>query len=160
MEKFERPTISFDLSHQYNSAKSIMDSMEQNRALQIKHEENEEEKREYLRNISDNSGETLNVLKEMNEILKKQNQLLEQENGQLNSQLKEIVEVITLLVNVTKDASSTMDDDMKQANALALQLCVTSEENEKFDWKTFLANTSINGVMLGLQIFLHQHGLL
>ena len=74
--------------------------------------------------------------------------------------MEKIVEVIELLVDVTKDASDVQEENMEQANALALQLCVIAEENGKFKLKEFLSNTTANGLILGLQVFLNQHGLL
>ncbi len=164
MDSFERPVLNLDLSSQYNSAMGVAEKMKLNResidAMARKQEEIEEEKRVNLRRIADNSEETVNSLKETNELLKKQIGLLEEKNEKLNVQLDEIIGAIKLLVEVTRDVGDTQEKNMTQANALALQLCVTAEENVKFDWKTFLANTSANGLMLGLQVFLHQHGLI
>lgn len=64
------------------------------------------------------------------------------------------------MVEGTKEADENQEEMMRQALALAVQLNVTVEENSKFNWKELLANTSINAVFLGIQCFLHQHGIL
>jgi predicted RNase H-like nuclease (RuvC/YqgF family) len=120
----------------------------------------EEEQRQNIRKIAENSEETVNSLKETNTILKENNELLKEKNEILVSKLDEINNVINLLVNATREESKNQEDVMEQALALAVQLNVATEENSKVNWKELIANTSINTVLLSLQVFLNQRGLL
>lgn len=117
-------------------------------------------KRESLRIIAENSEETVASLKETNAILKENNQLLREKNDMLSEKLQSIADIIESLVEFSKEASEDQEELMKQALSLAVQLNVTVEENGKLNWKEKFANMSISAVMVGLQVFLHQHGLI
>ena len=123
-------------------------------------ERNEAEKRKDLKRIADNSEETVTSLKETNAILKENNQLLREKNDSLTEKLQAINDVIERLVSISKEMGEDQEELMKQALSLAVQLNVTEEENGKFNWKETFANASISTGMIGLQMFLHQHGLL
>ena len=118
------------------------------------------QKRESLRIIAENSEETVASLKETNAILKENNQLLREKNDMLSEKLQGITDIIESLAEFSKEASEDQEELMKQALSLAVQLNVTAEENGKFNWKETFANTSISAAMVGLQVFLHQHGLI
>ncbi len=85
---------------------------------------------------------------------------MENDNKRLNTQVEEIVRIINFLVEITQKANDKQSESMETVNALALQLNLTAEENSKFDWKKFIADTSVNGIFLGIQLYLKQHGLL
>lgn len=49
---------------------------------------------------------------------------------------------------------------LRQAVALAVQIDMSITENGKFDWKNAFANTTTTGLFMGLQVYLHNKGLL
>ena len=48
----------------------------------------------------------------------------------------------------------------REAEALAIQIDMSITENGKFDWKNALTNTTTTGLFMGLQVYLHNKGLL
>lgn len=113
-----------------------------------------------LQIIANNSEETVKALKESNELLKENNQLLREKNEELNSRLGKIKDIIDYMAEISKEASENQEDLMKQALDLVLQLNITEEKNGNINWKEFLTNSSVSVVLLGLQVFLHQRGLM
>ncbi len=168
MDPFDISEFQLALMPQINASQRIMADLEKQHQDMIEtmaeaNEErarNEEEKRTSLRKIAEYSEETVNSLKETNSILKENNRLLKEKNETLNIKLEEIAKVITELASITKEECENQDDMMKQALALAVQLNITAEENTKLSWKDVLANTSAGAFILGLQVFLHQRGVL
>ena len=167
MDSVDITKLQLDLQHQINTFPNLADSIgEQQRRMMDSIAEaneerirNEEEKRDNLRRIADNSEETVNSLKETNKILNENNQLLREKNEDLSAKLQEILNTINMLVDLTKETSENQEEMMKQALSLAVQLNVTTEENGKTDWKAIFANTSVSTMLLGLQLYLKQHGL-
>lgn len=168
MDGFDFSNIKFDLTSQMNMTQGIMADMENQHQAMIDsiaaaNEErwkNEEEKKQSLRKIAENSEETVNSLKEANSILKENNLLLREKNEVLLKKLEEIGSAINILLDVTMESDENQEDMMKQALALAVQLNVAMEDNGKLNWKEVMANTSISSMILALQVFLHQRGLL
>lgn len=168
MDKLDISNLQLNLQPTTNFAQNIMADMEAQQrstinAINVANRErarNEAEKRESLRIIAENSEETVASLKETNAILKENNQLLREKNDMLSEKLQGITDIIESLAEFSKEASEDQEELMKQALSLAVQLNVTAEENGKFNWKETFANTSISAAMVGLQVFLHQHGLI
>lgn len=123
-------------------------------------EANEREKRESLKRIADNSEDTVNALKETNELLKQNNELLKRENENLSQKLDGINRVLGNLFEIETENRDDQKEFYKQALALAIQIDVSITENGKFDWKDALANTTTSGLLMALQVYFHNKGLL
>lgn len=138
---------------QKESFKAMQDAVEER-------ERNEQEKRESLRRIADNSQDTVNALKETNELLKQNNELLKRENESLSQRLDEMSKILGGLFELEEENSDEQKELLRQAVALAIQIDMSITENGKFDWKNALTNTTTTGLFMGLQVYLHNKGLL
>lgn len=123
-------------------------------------ERNEQEKRENLRRIADNSQDTVNALKETNELLKQNNDLLKRENESLSQRLDEVSKILAGLFELEEENGDEQKELLRQAVALAIQIDMSITENGKFDWKNALTSTTTTGLFMGLQVYLHNKGLL
>lgn len=123
-------------------------------------ERNEQEKRESLKRIANNSEDTVNALKETNELLKQNNELLKRENEWLSQKLDKVGSILGDLFEFEEGKVDEQTELMRQAVALAVQIDMSITENGKFDWKGTLANTTTTGLFMGLQVYLHNKGLL
>lgn len=135
------------------SFKAIQETVEER-------ERNEQEKRESLKRIANNSEDTVNALKETNELLKQNNELLKRENEWLSQKLDKVGSILGDLFEFEEGKVDEQTELMRQAVALAVQIDMSIAENGKFDWKGTLANTTTTGLFMGLQVYLHNKGLL
>lgn len=135
------------------SFKAIQETVEER-------ERNEQEKRESLKRIANNSEDTVNALKETNELLKQNNELLKRENEWLSQKLDNMGSILGDLFEFEEGKADEQTELMRQAVALAIQIDMSITENGKFDWKGTLANTTTTGLFMGLQVYIHNKGLL
>lgn len=158
----------FNLNPQIDMCQAINRQFEERqretfRAVETAREErerNEREKRESLKRIADNSEDTVNSLKETNELLRQNNELLKLENENLSQRLDDISRILSKLFELEEENGDAQKDLLQQAVALAVQIDMSITENGKFDWKSALANTTTTGLFMGLQVYLHSKGLL
>ena len=123
-------------------------------------ERNEQEKRDSLKRIADNSEDTVNALKETNELLRQNNELLKRENESLSQRLEQVNKILENLFELEEENGEEQKELIQQALALAIQIDMSISENGKFDWKSAFANTTTTGLFMGLQVYLHSKGLL
>lgn len=157
-----------NLTPTINMCQSISREIEENQrnamraieATQREKERNEREKRENLKRIADNSEDTVKALKETNELLRQNNELLKRENENLSQRLAEMNKILGNLFELEEENGDDQKELLRQAVALAVQIDMSITENGKFDWKGALANTTTTGLFMGLQVYLHNKGLL
>ena len=167
-EPFENSKLGFGLlPKQYISPERLAEMQARNRHmldLEAKFNQEKETREEdnhlNLQAIKESTSETVQTLKETNAILKENNQLLKEKNEMLMSKLELICDVINQLADCYKESSENQEEAIKQALALVVQLNVTAEDNQKENWKDILTGTSAGTILLGLQVLLHQHGLI
>ncbi len=121
---------------------------------------NEQEKRDSLRRIAENSEDTVKSLKEINELLSENNALLKRENEKLLNQLNDVKVLIGNLFDMEDIKGEEHKILMQQAIELASKIDASIIANGKFDWKTVFADTSITGMFMALQIYFHNKGLM
>lgn len=156
-----KPQLSADFSAIIrNSARQNMEvfsAMEEAREERLAQEK---EKREALIRIADNSENTVSSLKETNDLLRENNDLLRKENSYLSSTLDEMNNVLKSLFEFEKEIGNDNNDLLRQATALAVQIDMSINENGKLNWKELLANYTSSAIFMGIQVFLHNKGLL
>lgn len=168
MDNFDMSKFNMSLQTSYDMAQDISWEFEENqrnaiRALEMTRQEQErkeQEKRDNLKRIADNSDDTVSSLKEINDLLRQNNELLQKENDILNEKLLGIHQVLKNLFELEKENGENQEELMKQALSLAVQIDMSIADNGKFDWKGALSNISTSGLFMGLQVYLHQHGLI
>lgn len=157
-----------NLTPTINMCQSISREIEENQrnamraieATQREKERNEREKRENLKCIADNSEDTVKALKETNELLRQNNELVKRENENLSQRLTEMNKILGNLFELEEENGDDQKELLRQAVALAVQIDMSITENGKFDWKGALVNTTTTGLFMGLQVYLHNKGLL
>ena len=138
---------------QKESLKAIHEAVEER-------ERKEQEKRENLKRIADNSEDTVNALKETNLLLKKYNESLQRENENLSHRLNDIQLILLNLFSVEVDNGKEQNELMKQAIELANEIEISIATSDKFDWKGKLADTTATALFMALQVLLHSKGLM
>lgn len=123
-------------------------------------ERNEQEKRDSLRRIADNSEDTVNALKETNELLRQNNELLKRENENLSHRLNDIQLILLNLFSVEVDKGKDQQELMKQAIELAAKIDMSITATGKFDWKGEAADATITGLFMALQVYLQSKGIM
>lgn len=157
-----------DLSYSANLCQTVAREIEENqkkalRAVEVARRERErveQERDANLKRMADNSDETVNSLKEMNELLKNSNELLKRENENLIQKLSDMNLILINLFSVEVENGKEQNALMKQAVELATQIEMATLNNGKFDWKEMLANTTASTLFMALQVLLHSKGLL
>lgn len=161
-------TSKLDLTYSVDLCQTVAREMEDNqrsalRAVEASRREQkraEQERNANLRRIADNSEDTVNSLREMNELLKGNNELLRRENENLSQKLSDMNLILINLFSVEVENGREQNELMKQAVELATQIELSIVNNGKFDWKEILANTTANALFMALQVLLHSKGLL
>lgn len=138
---------------QKESLKAIHEAVEER-------ERKEQEKRESLKRIADNSEDTVNALKETNLLLQKNNEILQRENENLSHRLNDIQLILLNLFSVEVDNGKEQDELMKQAIELATKIEISIATSGKFDWKGTLTDTTATALFMALQVLLHSKGLM
>lgn len=119
-----------------------------------------QEKARQVAETQNNIRQIANSSTETNELLREQNSILKENNKLLSEKLKGINRTLDDLFNLTELTSSEQTELMREANDLAKQIEINIVKNGKFDIKDFAVNTSVTGLFMGLQVFLHNKGLL
>lgn len=156
-----------NLTPTINACQSIQAEMEANlrnasnalAASQRERERNEQEKRDSLRRIADNSEDTVNTLKKTNALLEENNELLKRENENLSQRLNDIQLILLNLFSVEVDNGKDQQELMKQAIELASKIDMSIAATGKFDWKGVAADTTITGLFMALQVYLRSKGI-
>ena len=111
--------------------------------------------------LAENSVETVDSLKEMNQTLKESNNYLREQNKILNQRISDISDILNALVDESEENSENREKLMQQMLALAVEMNVTLDDvSSGVNWKGTGVNTAVTGVFMGLQCYLHQKGLL
>jgi cysteinyl-tRNA synthetase len=155
-----KPKMTIDYSALANSAKQTEELYASIEEAREEHFLQEKQKREALKQIAANSEHTVNSLKETNDLLRENNELLKKENAQLTGALNEIKQVLKCLFDVEKENGDDHTELLRQATALAVQIDMSINETGKLNWKELIANNTSNALLMGIQVFLHNKGLL
>ena len=132
------------------------DMAEQNKMIEEswrRREAKEAEQKATLNRIVENTGATVDELKESNKILKQTNDLL-------NEKLSTMSRTLDNLFDFASEDADEQKELLKEANEIARQIEISIIQNGKFDWKSMIVNTSSSGFFMGLQVYLHSKGLL
>lgn len=169
MDKIDFLALSNSISNQANFTNNMFADIERRNREQIQmveraNREVREQRARDSRNLeilAENSVETVDSLKEMNQTLKESNNYLREQNKILNQRISDISDILNALVDESEENAENREKLMQQMLALAVEMNVTLDDvSSGVNWKGTGVNSAVTGVFMGLQCYLHQKGLL
>ena len=150
-----------------NSAKEvsyIAEQIEETKRIELEEKQRkniqDRENHDNLGYLAQNSLETINVLKEMNQVLKNHVELLEKERDGLENHLTDIYKVLSEVLETDIQNGEEQRELLQQANALACEISSTLDRGEKINWKDKTADGGVQVVISALGILMKMKGIL
>ena len=120
----------------------------------------EKENHDNLNSIAQDSHETVQALREMNEVLKENNELLRKKAEDLETKLGDISDILRLLFDVDNRSCEMQEEELLQIHALENQILDALKRKEKINWKEAVTSTGIQAVFSVICSVLQTKGIL
>lgn len=143
--------------HNYSSQIELLNKKEGEHAKC--REQRDSENHDNLESIAQNTGESVEYLKELNEALKKSNELLEEKNESLQVELSNVLELLHSIFDVEQDRVEENREFMRQATELACDIDMSLKKGERINWKDKAVDTGIQVIFQAFEILLKMNGI-
>ena len=163
-DKMDFSGLNEAIAHSAAQFQAVNDAIEKSRRIEYevkqKKEKQEQDNHDNLDFLAQSAQETIDVLKDMNQVLKKNNELLEEKNEGLENSLSDIYRVLEDIFNVDLQNGSEQKDLLQQANVLACEIAVTLDKGDKVNWKDKAADGSVQVVLSAIGLLLKMRGII